>query len=409
MRVCFAVGLLFLFPAFTFQLAFDQINFKFTSSPVLQIISAGTEVLAVATIFSSRDISWMVRSCWPILIMIALAFMSAIWSIDRVATIKVANVFATVCLFSFALLGRLEPTNCIRFVIRMMTLGCVLSILWVIMLPNVAIHQATDASQTVHAGLWRGIFTHKQGLGIFSGLTTGLLLFYGRMAFQSVPLRLGAIACGIACLMGTESTTGFLTATITPALLYSCYAVAKFPPGARRGKFNTLLLIGLVLIAAFHLGLLDFLPRLLGKSSDLTGRSDIWPLALEAFKNSGAALLGGGFGSGFAAYVIDAPIDSGYIDKIIEFGYLGSTVIFAMFVWMLLAGRSLIIQTSLERAIVDIFPFSIVTVIMIINITEGLFMEKHITTVLMAIAAGLTVQRNATSGSRNAADQGGHK
>jgi len=229
------------------------------------------------------------------------------------------------------------------------------------------------------------------------------------MAFQSVPLRLGAIAGGIACLMGTESTTGFLTATITPALLYSCYAVAKFPPGARRGKFNTLLLIGLVLIAAFHLGLLDFLPRLLGKSSDLTGRSDIWRLALEAFKNSGAALLGGGFGSGFAAYVIDAPIDSGYIDKIIEFGYLGSTVIFAMFVWMLLAGRSLIIQTSQERAIVDIFPFSIVSVIMIINITEGLFMEKHITTVLMAIAAGLTVQRNPTSGSRNAADQGGHK
>ncbi len=396
-RACFMIGLLFLFPAFTFQLAFDQVNFKFTSSPILQTISAGTELIALVTIFRSRDIFRMVQSSSPILIMIGLAFASTIWSIDRAATIKASNVFTTVCLFSFALLGRFGPFDSIRLVVRMMVLGCLLSIIWVILFPNIAIHQATDAAQAVHSGLWRGIFTHKQGLGVFAGLTTGLLFFYGKMVFQSAPLRVGALACGIACMIGTESTTGFLTAAITPALLYGTYAVAKFPPTARSGKFNTLLLTGLVLVAAFHLGVLDFVPRILGKSSDLTGRTDIWPLALDSFKNSGAALLGGGFGSGFAGYIIDAPIDSGYIDKIIEFGYLGSTAIFAMYVWILLAGRRLIIETSPARAAIDVFPFSIVTAVMIINITEGLFMEKHITTVLIAIAVGLTVQGRAAS------------
>jgi O-antigen ligase len=386
------IGLLFLFPAFTFQLAFDQINFKFTSSPILQTISAGTELIALTTIFGSRDISRMMQSCRPILIMIALAFVSTAWSIDRAATIKASNVFATVCLFSIALVGRLGPTNCVRFVIRMMVLGCALSIFWVIVFPNEAIHHATDQSQSVHSGLWRGIFTHKQGLGVFAGLTTGLLLFYGRIAFNSPPVRVIAIICGLACMIGTESTTGFLTAVITPALLYGTFAVTKFPRGARSAKFNTLLLTGLAVVGAFHLGVLDFVPRLLGKSSDLTGRTDIWPLAMEFFRNSGSALLGGGFGSGFAGYVIDAPIDSGYIDKIIEFGYVGSTVVFAMYVWILLAGRRLIIETSPTRAAIDIFPFSVVTVVMIINITEGLFMEKHITTVLTAIAAGLAFQ-----------------
>jgi O-antigen ligase len=403
---CFMVGLLFLFPAFTFQLAFDQINFKFTSSPVLQIISAGTELVALVTIFGSRGISRMVGSCWPILIMIALALMSTIWSIDRAGTLRATNVFATTSLFSLALLGRLGSTECLRFVIRMMALGCALSITWVIVFPHEAVHQATDQAQSVHAGLWRGIFTHKQGLGAFAGLTTGLLLFYGRIAFGSPLLRVGATICGIACMIGSESTTGFLTAIITPALLYGCYAVAKFPPGARSGKFNTLLLSGLALVAAFHFGVFDFVLRLLGKSSDLTGRTDIWPLALEFFKNSGAALLGGGFGSGFAQYIIDAPIDSGYIDKIIEFGYVGSTVIFAMYVWMLLAGRRLIIETSPARAALDIFPFSILTVVMVINIMEGLFMEKHITTVLTAIAAGLTVQGRAVSTDRRASPVG---
>lgn len=403
MRACFMVGLLFLFPAFTFQLAFDQINFKFTSSPILQIISAGSELIALSTIFGSRAISRMVGLCRPILIMIALAFISTIWSIDRAGTIRASNVFATTSLFSLALLGRFGPTECLRFVIRMMVLGCALSIVWVIVFPQEAIHQAADQAQSVHAGLWRGIFTHKQGLGVFAGLTTGLLLFYGKIAFGSPPLRVAALMCGIACMIGTQSTTGFLTAVITPALLYGTYMVAKFPLAARSAKFNVLLLSGLVVVASFHLGVLDFVPRLLGKSSDLTGRTDIWPLALENFKNSGFALLGGGFGSGFAADVIDAPIDSGYIDKIIEFGYLGSTVIFAMYVWMLLAGRRLIIETSPERAAFDIFPFSILAVIMVINITEGLFMAKHITTVLVAIAAGLTVRDRATSASRPSA------
>jgi O-antigen ligase len=403
MRVCFMVGLIFLFPAFTFQLAFDQINFKFTSSPILQTISVGTELIALITIFGSRDISRMVLSCWPILIMIALAFMSTIWSIDRAATIKASNVFATVCLFSLALVGRLGTAECIRFVIRMMVLACVLSIIWVIVFPTEAIHQPTDQAQSVHAGLWRGIFTHKQGLGVFAGLTTGLLFFYGRIVFSSPPVRVVAIVSGIACVIGTESTTGSLTAVITPATLYGTYAVTTFPPGARSAIFNTLLLSGLALVAAFHLGVLDFVPRLLGKSSDLTGRTDIWPLALEFLKHSGAALLGGGFGSGFAQYIVDAPIDSGYIDKIIEFGYFGSTIVFAMYVWILLGGRRLIMETPPAGAAVDVFPFSIVTLVMIINITEGLFMEKHVTTVLTAIAAGLTCEGRAVSTGRRAA------
>jgi exopolysaccharide production protein ExoQ len=393
-RLCFTVGLLFLFPAFTFQLAFDQINFKFTSSPILQVISAGTELLALVVICRSRAIARMVGSCWPILVMIALALMSTAWSIDRVSTARATNVFATTSLFSLALMGRLGPTACLRFVIRMMVLGCVLSIIWVIAFPHDAIHQATDQAQSVHAGLWRGIFTHKQGLGVFAGLTTGLLLFYGRTAFSSPLSHVAAIVCGTACLIGTQSTTGFLTAVITPALLYGAFAVAKSPAATRSAQFNTLLLLALGVIAAFHLGALDWVPRLLGKSSDLTSRGEIWPLALQNFGNSGFALLGGGFGSGLAQYIIDAPIDSGYIDKIIEFGYFGSTVIFAMYAWILLAGRRLIIEASPKRTALDIFPFCIVAVVMVINITEGLFMAKHITTVLIAIAAGLTAARS---------------
>ena len=88
-----------------------------------------------------------------------------------------------------------------------------------------------------------------------------------------------------------------------------------------------------------------------------------------------------------------SPFGSHQFDvRIIEFGYVGSTVVFAMYVWILLAGRRLIIETSPTRAAINIFPFSVVTVVMIINITEGLLMEKHITTVLTAMAAGLAFQ-----------------
>jgi len=157
-----------------------------------------------------------------------------------------------------------------------------------------------------------------------------------------------------------------------------------------------------LVVAGFNLGAFDWVMPMLGKSSDMTGRADIWPLVIERFSQSGAAFLGGGFGTGFAASLSDFSVDNGYIDKLIEFGYVGSPVIFAAFGAILLAGGKLVIATPKEDAAINIFPFCVMFVIFFFNISESNFMYKHLSTVLTAVSFALIAQARTARGMRPA-------
>jgi exopolysaccharide production protein ExoQ len=385
----FTFGLVFLFPAFTVQLAFDPVTATFTGSVVLKVINLGCEVFALALILRSRPAIDLVLQCRPILVLVGMAFGWAVFSYNPMGTIQAANVLFTTSLFGLAMVARLGPRESLRLVIRAMALGCALSFYWVMAYPQEAVHQASDVFQFQHAGLWRGIFSHKQGLGVFAGLTFGLLLFYGSIVFPSLIIRLAAIGCALRCLIGTKSTTGELVAIITPLMLYTMYWITSSSPDVRKGKVAFLPAAATAVLACFLFGAFDWIPEMFGKSSDMTGRADIWPLVIDNFNHTSAAFFGGGFGTGFAATLSDYSVDNGYIDKIIEFGYIGAIVIFAMFIWIFMSSASLLITTAKEDAAVNVFPVSIWFVILFINISESNFMYKHLSTVLTAVAIAL--------------------
>ena len=402
LQCCFAFGLIFLFPAFTIQLAFDPVTATFRGSIFLQMINLGCEILAFTLILRSRPAIDLVLQCRPILVLIGMAFVWAPFSSNPMGTIRVANVFLTVSLFGIAMAARFGPLGCVRLIIRTMVLGCALSVYWVVVYPLEAVHQASDAFQWQHAGLWRGIFSHKQGLGVFAGLTSGLLLFYGSIAFPNFIVRFAAIGCSLKCLIATKSATGHITAFITPVMLYLMYGITRSPSEVRMVKFAFVTSGAVLVVAGFNLGAFDWVMPMLGKSSDMTGRADIWPLVIERFSQSGAAFLGGGFGTGFAASLSDFSVDNGYIDKLIEFGYVGSPVIFAAFGAILLAGGKLVIATPKEDAAINIFPFCVMFVIFFFNISESNFMYKHLSTVLTAVSFALIAQARTARGMRPA-------
>jgi exopolysaccharide production protein ExoQ len=401
-RLCFGFFLIFLFPAFTVQLAFNPVTMTFTGSIYLKIINLGCELFALALIFRSRPATDLVLRCRAILVLICMAFVWAPFSYNPMGTIQAANVFFTVSIFGIAMVARLGPRECLRLVIRTMVLGCALSFYWVMAYPQEAVHQASDAFQFQHAGLWRGIFSHKQGLGVFSGLTLGLLLFYGSIAFPWLIFRLAAIGCALRCLIGTKSTTGQLVAIITPLVLYTMYWITRSSPDVRKGKVAFLPSVAIAVLASFLFGAFDWIPEMFGKSSDMTGRADIWPLVIDNFNHLPAAFFGGGFGTGFAATLSDFSVDNGYIDKMIEFGYIGVIIIFGTFIWIFSAGASLIITTSEEDAAVNVFPVSIWFVILFINVSESNFMYKHLSTVLTAIIVAFIAQARAADAVRKA-------
>ena len=104
---------------------------------------------------------------------------------------------------------------------------------------------------------------------------------------------------------------------------------------------------------AWKLGILDFmLVHILGKSTDLTGRAYMWPIIWDNFDHSGQSLLGGGFGAFLGtdlAEMDEASVDNGYLDKLIEFGYLCSPVVFATFAAVLWSGTQINSDHALQK------------------------------------------------------------
>jgi exopolysaccharide production protein ExoQ len=386
-RLFFMVGLLLTIQAFTYQLSYDRLTGLRSVSPVIQVISLSVLFCSLVLLHTSRD-SWkLVARCWPILFLSGLGLLSATWSVNSSTTVRATYNFLSVSLVCLAMAARFSPLECLRIVLRMMTLGCVLSILWVQIFPEVGIHQATDLSQTVHDGLWRGIFTHKQGLGVFSSLTLGLLMFYGSVAFPVLIVRVAAIVCAGVCLFGTGSVTGLLTAGILTTLLYVTWWISHVPR-PHRAFFMRTLIFSLGLIAlVFNLGWLDFVPGLLGKTADLNGRSDMWPYVL-ALTRSSSMLFGRGLGTNFSNPIFEGglSIDNGYVDVTMELGYVGAAVVLAIYGGMLWAGCRLIERTPPDRAGINLFPFCYMVVLFVMNVSEGLFMKREIANVLFILA-----------------------
>ena len=393
-QLLFAVGLLFISGAFTLPLAFSNTH-GFVGSAVLQGVTALTGITGVLLIVTSRNARRLVIRCWPILALVALAFLSSTWSFKRISTIHESFTFLTTVLFALAMVGRLPPIQCIRLVLRMMVIGCVLSIVWVVAYPEFGIHQLTDLNQTEHAGQWRGIFSHKQGLGLFSGLTAGLLMFYGSVAFRSPISIFAGIICAVVCLVGAESTTGFLTMTVSAAVLYFFYGVVSLERQVRNFTLNLFLFAIICVYLVWSYGFLNFVPVWLGKTSDLTGRLEYWRIGIEVFRNSGVTLLGGGYGVGiqhmFPEYVY---VDNGYYGILFEFGYLGSIPIAIFAFWLLLTGKSMILRTSYDRAICDVFPMAMTIVFGFVNISETNFLAaKHISVIFTVLALAIIIQK----------------
>ncbi len=393
LQFVFAIGLIFISSAFTVQLAYDA-----STVVILQVITALTGVAGLLIMVTTPGATGLVRRCWPILALVALAFASTAWSLDPSQTFKKSYTLLSTVLFVMAIVGRMAPAEYIGLVLRVMVLECVISIIWVVIFPDVGLQDRTGLGEGI-AGVsyWRGIFSHKQGLGVVAGLTTGLLTFYGSVAFRSPVFRIAAIGASAVCLVGTGSVTGILTAIVTSAVLYWFYFIAtRIRAGGRNMMINLTLVAITAIFFVWSHGWLNFVPVMFGKSADLSGRTIYIEIAMDIFRSSGATLLGGGYTVGLSrAFPPDVYVDDGYVDLLMQFGYLGSAVIVAIVYWLLAGSKRLIAGTSPEQAALNIFPIAIIMVLAFINITESNFLApKHLITVFVVLGVAVVQGRS---------------
>ncbi len=296
------------------------------------------------------------------------------------------------------MVGRLGSVGAIKVLLRSMAFGCVISIVWVIIFPEVAVHQATDAAQAVHAGLWRGILSHKVDFGMFSGATFALLLFFGPRASGTPLVYLVGLVSALVCLIFAGSATGLVVGLTLYFTMRVTYANANQPLNTRKKIMRAIVLAIVLWIGLTVTGLLDQLAGMLGRSSDLTGRSTYWPFILD-FLHSGNFVIGYGYVAGFkfispviaeAAGMMLSEAHNGYIDMIVAFGYLGGGIVIGLHVLLFSKFVNIQINSSASMAKVAAFPLGVMTMMLSVAYVESiLLVPSGIFAILMPVAVAV--------------------
>ena len=153
------------------------------------------------------------------------------------------------------------------------------SYLGVLLVPQLAIHQATDFLEPEHAGSWRGVFAHKNQ----AGATMVLLIFIGLFVARVRSLALGALIVVLAgvFLLFTQSKTAI-------GVLPLAVALAAIITRGRRPALAATLVVGvLAIFSFFSVGTILFEPvrdlvQTIMPDATFTGRTEIWQLGLDA-------------------------------------------------------------------------------------------------------------------------------
>jgi O-antigen ligase len=341
----------------------------------------------------------LVRRHWFLAALLLLAVVSTLWSEDAALTLRRS-------------VGLIGTTLCAYFIVTHFTLeqfldtfgdvvivAAVASFLVVIVTPDIGI------MQTEYPGAWRGLFGHKNLLGLF--LVPGILTLLARNAIGArwrSPARWLGLALCVFELILSRSLTSVLTLSIC---ILAVAAVVSWQrnPGSRWwiGTTVAAVALGFAALSLSGANLSEILP-LLGRDASLTGRVDFWPQLTQAITQR--PFLGYGYdvfwkpGGAYTRFVTGIGwrpphAHEGFLDVGLDLGALGLALV------GILLGRGIgaAYQRAKSARLGDSWPLAVLVFIVISNLTETtLTRYNNFNWILFVVA--LLYARTATAGER---------
>ena len=210
------------------------------------------------------------------------------------------------------------------------------SLVAVALYPEVGVHQG-GGYESQHAGLWRGVYAHKNVAGYVAGAFVVVGLF---VAFNGRPL-VGLVTAGLALLFTLEAGSKTVLGVL-PVAIATGWLASRFRNGLVRA---ILVLLPVLALAAVTLGAalsepLDDVLQSIAPGTTFTGRLDLWKFTAEQIARQPHA------GYGFESFWttprvtgLEQPIElswdvrkivhghNSYLDAIIAFGLWGGAVV----------------------------------------------------------------------------------
>ncbi|MBY0467196.1 MAG: O-antigen ligase family protein [Burkholderiales bacterium] len=292
-----------------------------------------------------KQFVWGNPFAWLLLV---FAVLSVLWSYFPVVVVRQVIQFAGVLLMGMAVaiyVGTDVP-RLVALCLDLLTAVLAASVVMVAVNPTIALETAVGIE-----GAWRGVLEQKNSLGIACGVSLLLWVYVQTHTPRHWLYALGVLGLIFLCLLKSRSSSSLFFGLLSVAVYLALYKqYVRTPLFLIR-----LMLFCLLGLLAFNLSffflndrfasLSDILgpfSALFGKSSDLTGRGDIWVYVWQSIATHW--WLGTGYASfwlgpgGPSQFIVDAlrwdvpTAHNGYLEVLNELGLIG----FGLFLLMML-------------------------------------------------------------------------
>jgi len=337
--------------------------------PYLHILRAIICSTTIVVVCMTSSVSWAFGKV-PLIFapFVALALASSLWAddADRAHVFHFAVVMAMLWIALPMLIHRIGLLKTVDVSLHVFAWVVILSALIAVLVPSIGVHSGADAAQAAHAGRWRGIFSHKNGLGPWAAFGSVLLFSHSWIASGSRAFWWVARVSALACLVFAGSATSVMMAFLLSAQVLFFHLLRRLPPliVVLGTLVAVVLLVGIGYVAA------DLIFAALNRDASFTGRTPIWSLAWEFI--SEAPWFGHGYqssgGIGFVTAINDklhesilGP-ESGLLELLLDLGIFGYIFFFIPFFICMRNGFEWLDRVSLEeRAAIEMLMMLLMT------------------------------------------------
>lgn len=301
--------------------------------------------------------------------LLVLALTSAAWATFPGIVVRRTIGLAGTCLFGVVAGATLDAAEQLRILRWVLRIAAALSLALVILSPR---HGISTSMTDLDGGGWRGIFNHKNGLGAAMALAILVEWLVPTRALLSRVSKTAWLALYCVLLVFSNSMTALTAIAFTFVILYAlriCRHQYKLPLPALLG--------GALVIGGFFLANPGSIAGTLGRSSDITGRTELWHwVVLMIFRRPWLGYGFSGFWGGASpeyALVVRmigwTPMYShdGYLEIMLSLGVAG----LLLFAWFMVTGlRRAFDQAETAESVCDLWPLAFLVYFLIHNLGE---------------------------------------
>lgn len=327
------------------------------------------------------------RHLWPLILLLAIAFLSILWSDAPLLSFLRFGAVAGSSLFGLYLASRYELRQQLVLLGWTFGLAALLSVIFALAVPSYGI--GTDAFE----GLWQGIYQHKNTLGInmAMGFTIFLVLSHCYPAHKWSLRFLAGVSVLLIILADSATSLVECAVMLWAFLFFTTLQRQSEPVRARR------MLLGAVALPLIISPFLYYeeIVTALGRDVFLTGRVGLWYLVRDYIMNR--PYLGYGY---FAFWRgVDGPLGdfwsvgaagahNGFLDVWLDLGLLGLVVFLVGY--FVFAKRALSVLMRSRRP-EGIWPLLFLIWVFVSNLTEGTFLRPNRLPWVLYVAAVTTL------------------